>query len=105
MRELIVAPQARRDVVAQAAYYRDQGTPETARRWFARIEEAFNFVSANPGSGVEVYPGLRALRVDKFKQHLVVYRTTPDTVEVVRVVHGAADLDAALAPWGDGPGD
>jgi len=39
---------------------------------------------------------LRAWRIEKFKQHVVINRTTPARVEIVRLVHGAADLDSAL---------
>jgi toxin ParE1/3/4 len=94
--ELIIAPAARQDVLDQAAYYRDRGTPDTAERWLLKTRKTFEYVAAYPGLGEEVRPGLRAWRVEKFKQHVVIYRATPDRVEVVRVLHGASDLDAAL---------
>jgi toxin ParE1/3/4 len=94
--DYIVTEEADRDVDAQADYYRDRGTPGTAERWLLRTRKAFEFVAANPGLGEEVRPGLRAWRVEKFKQHLVIYRAMPERVEIVRVVHGASDLDAIL---------
>jgi toxin ParE1/3/4 len=94
--ELVITEAARQDVLDQAEYYRDRRTPDTADRWLLRTRKAFEFVAANPGLGEEVRPGLRAWRVEKFKQHLVIYRATPERVEIVRVAHGASDLDAIL---------
>jgi plasmid stabilization system protein ParE len=96
--ELIIAPAARQDVLDQAEYYRDQGTPDTAERWLLRTRQTFEYVAAHPGMGEEVRPGLRAWRVERFGQHVVIYQATPDQVEIVRVIHGAADFDAALSP-------
>ncbi len=68
----------------------------TAGRWLVKTRKAFELVSAHPGMGELVRPGLRAWRVEKFKKHVVIYRATPVSVEIVRVIHGAADLDSAL---------
>jgi toxin ParE1/3/4 len=94
--ELVISPLARRDIADQAAYYHDQGTPATSDRWLVKIRKAFRLLAARPGMGELIRPGLRAWRVEKFKQHVVIYRATPTRVEIVRVVHGAADLDSAL---------
>jgi plasmid stabilization system protein ParE len=82
--------------VDQAAYYHDQGTPATAGRWLVKTRKAFELLAAHPGVGELIRPGLRAWRIEKFRQHVVIYRVTPVSVEIIRVVHGAADLDAAL---------
>jgi toxin ParE1/3/4 len=94
--ELIISPAARRDILEQAACYHDQGTPAPADRCLAKTRKAFRLLAAQPGMGELARPGLRAWRIEKFKQRVVIYRTTPTRVEIVRVVHGAADLDSAL---------
>jgi toxin ParE1/3/4 len=94
--ELIISPAARRDIADQAAYFHDQRTPATAERWLVKTRKAFELLAAHPGMGELIRPGLRAWRVEKFRQHVVIYRTTPVSVEIVRVVHGATDLDRAL---------
>jgi toxin ParE1/3/4 len=96
VRELLVQPAALRDIDHQAAYYRDQGSSDTATRWLERTRRTFEFVAANPGLGALVGPGLRAWRVEKFKQHIVVYRTQEQRIEIIRVLHGASDLDRLL---------
>jgi plasmid stabilization system protein ParE len=98
MRQIVVLPEAVRDVEAQADYYERQGTPATADRWERQTARTFEFVARNPRLGASIRPGLRAWRVEKFKRHVVIYREFPDRVEIVRVLPGSADLDAALGP-------
>jgi len=40
--------------------------------------------------------GLRVLRVQGFPNHLAFYLERHNSIEIVRVVHGARDLDHAL---------
>jgi len=49
--ELIISPAARRDLMDQAAYYREQGTSVTADRWLVKTRKAFELVAAHPGMG------------------------------------------------------
>jgi hypothetical protein len=46
--------------------------------------------------GELIRPGLRAWSIEKFRQHVVIYRATPVRLEIIRLIHEAADLDAAL---------
>jgi len=38
--------------------------------------------------------GLRAWPIDGFRNHLVFYRPTDEGVDIVRVLHGARDIEA-----------
>jgi plasmid stabilization system protein ParE len=96
--DYVITERADRDVDHQAEFYRDRGSPDTAARWLLKTRKTFAFVAAHPSLGEEIRPGLRAWRVESFKQHIVVYRAAPAPVVIVRVIHGAADLDTALAP-------
>ena len=40
--------------------------------------------------------GLRVWRIQGLEKHLIFYRTVPDGIEIVRVLHGARDLDRLL---------
>src|SRR3954469_9437762 len=59
-------------------------------------------LSATPGIGAprpRANPALRALRmhpVRGFDSHLLFYRPIPDGIELIRVLHGARDIDAIL---------
>ena len=42
--------------------------------------------------------GLRMWPIPKFPKYLIFYLTTEKTVEIVRVLHGAQNLQAIFAP-------
>lgn len=63
-----------------------------ADRWADRIVEATNRLSAFPDSGAprpEIGSAVRSIVVGRY---LVLYRVGPDSVDIVRVVHGAREL-------------
>lgn len=68
-----------------------------ADRFLDSVGSTAHWLSRVPGAGHEsVVPGLRQIRVQGFPNHLLVYRLVGDTLEVVRVVHGARDLPTVL---------
>jgi toxin ParE1/3/4 len=55
------------------------------------------------GAMPEAYPKLRGhedsgIRRCPYRQYLILYRVLADAVEVVRVLHGARDIDRLLFP-------
>lgn len=67
-----------------------------ADRLGARIAETTDRLADFPESGTprsELGPGLRSLVVGHY---LVLYRVGPDSVDIVRVVHGARELRALI---------
>ena len=101
MLELIVAPAARADLLAQWDFYADDvGDPNLADRFVACAETTFKKLARTPGLGrVRSFPSpqaknLRSWKVTDFPKHLVFYRALPEDrgVEIVRVIHGARDL-------------
>ena len=40
--------------------------------------------------------GLRVWRIQGFPNHLIFYRPVDDGIEVIRVLHGARDIDRVL---------
>jgi len=105
MAELVVAPAARADLLAQWDYYADDvGDPDLADRFVARAETTFKKLARAPGLGRPRsfrHPRMQKLRfwkVDDFPKHLIFYRPLPDErgVQIIRVVHGARDLEAVF---------
>lgn len=103
MAELIVAPAARADLLSQWNFYADDvGNPELADRLMASAETTFKKLARSPGLGrprpfhSPKARNLRSWNVVGFSKHLVFYRPLPSDrgVEIVRVVHGARELDA-----------
>ena len=96
-----IQAQARRDVVELAVYI-GQESIRAANRFLDATEETFAMLSHQPFLGAEYATqnprlyGIRVFRVKKFPHHLAFYFAREDGIEVVRVLHGARDLDAAL---------
>jgi toxin ParE1/3/4 len=67
-----------------------------AERFSAAVRQKCRILAENPRLGRardELRKGLRSFPVGKF---LIFYRPLEDGIEVVRVLHGARDIEAAL---------
>jgi toxin ParE1/3/4 len=99
MAEVARTPEVRRDLVEIADFIaRDR--LDAAHRFLDAREETFAFLLANPGAGAEyrsaqlALPTLRAWPLHRFRNYLAFYRPTDDGIEIVRVLHGARNLDS-----------
>ena len=97
-----VLPAADRDLDDQAAYLASQASLETALRFYDAASTTFARLAGAPGTG-ERWPtadprlvGLRVARIEGFDKHLVFYRPASDGIEIVRVLHGARDIESVL---------
>ena len=71
-------------------------SPKAADRFLDRIVERISQLAVFPDSGVarpEIADDARSLTVGNY---LVLYRHSADVIEIIRVVHGARELDAIL---------
>lgn len=93
-RHVDVRPRCRSDVLdcADLIY---QDSPASARRFVAAFEDAMYALAEFPFSGGIVEFGSDALRdcrawtVPGFRNWLIIYRVTDESVDALRVVHGA----------------
>src|SRR6266404_1290327 len=72
--------------------------PAAARRFYSAVRQAYREIRRFPFIGVKRHfaeAGVRSWRVRGF-QYLVFYRPAAERVEVVRVLHGAMDLEREL---------
>lgn len=96
-----IRPRARLDVVELATRI-GKDSVLAANQFLDSSKETFAFLAEHPRIGAfyptknERLPGLRVFRVRKFPNHLAFYLQRENSIEIVRVVHGARDLDAAL---------
>jgi toxin ParE1/3/4 len=97
-----VLPAADEDLDNQAAYLATEDSLEIALRFYDAANITFDRLAATPGIGERWRssdPRLAELRVGRiagFEKHLVFYRPTSGGVEIVRVLHGARDIDTIL---------
>lgn len=83
--------QAEEDLIEIWAYIA-QDNPAAADRVLDDIEQRFHGLTDNPLMGrlrPDIAPELRYFTVGKY---LILYRTVPDGIQIVRVIHGARDL-------------
>jgi toxin ParE1/3/4 len=93
-------PRAKQDLQDCAVYLVDHGSLQVALRFLECAEATFEVLSERPGFGRQLrltrpeLEGLRSFRVQGFENHLVFYLPRESGIEVVRVLHGARDLEA-----------
>ena len=90
-------PLAETDILEIWDYIADE-TLTAADRWIDRIDEQFSLLAAQPIIGrsrSELAPGMRSFPVGRY---LIFYAPLEDGIDVVRVLHGARDIDAIFKP-------
>lgn len=90
---------AENDVAAQARYLQDHSA-EVAIHFLDAFDAAISLLRRSPGIGGPCrfrnahIEGIRVWPIAGFKNHLIFYRVLPDELEIVRVLHGARDLNS-----------
>jgi toxin ParE1/3/4 len=96
-------PVVRRSALAEQDFrdiwrYISAGNLDAADRLLLRIDAKLELYADNPTMGTprdRFASGLRSFSVGNY---LVFYRIGPDGIELVRVLHGARDLNSLLKP-------
>jgi len=108
MKPVRVRPRADTEIDALADYIA-QDNPAAAFRFLDAIQKTFDLIGEQPGVGSRRYAhlpmmeGLRVWPVAGFGKHLVFYIERPAYIDVLRVLHGARDIPAALGEGSDDP--
>jgi toxin ParE1/3/4 len=102
MRPVEFHPAARSDLLDQAEYYDSEGGEELSSRFMRQCEAGFERLAKFPASGAPTrirHTRLRDCRfilVPGFDQILIFYLVAQQSVVIVRVLHGARDIEALL---------
>jgi toxin ParE1/3/4 len=98
-RRIIRHDQAVQDIIAAALHIAEDNV-DAAERLMDATEMAIHRLSDMPGVGVAREIGssrrsdLHSWPVPGFPNYLIFYRFSEDEVEIVRVLHGARDIDS-----------
>ncbi len=93
---------ARVDLIATYRHYVQEAGSAVADRFLAQAEATLTRLVRSPGLGTlyhHDHPALTDVRyfpISHFKKYLVFYRPMTGGIEVLRVLHGARDLDSIL---------
>lgn len=83
----------------ECAVYLGRDTPDVAFRFLNALEQTISMLAEFSGIGRNrefrnpAHAGLCSFAVTGFRNHLIFFRPLEDGIEVVRVLHGARDLD------------
>ena len=100
---VILRPSVVEDMEAQANYLL-RHSPASADRFLENCMTDFHRLAAMPGMGAKrefrnpKAQGIRSWPMSGFPNHLIFYRPIDGGIEVLRVIHGARDIDAIFDP-------
>jgi len=105
MTKLRFSEAAALSIVEQSDYFHEKADPALALRWEASVDEAANSLLRFPYRGAPCrfrsprLAGVRWIFVPGFPKHMLFYRieAEADCIVVLKVAHGARDLEALLA--------
>ncbi|MBD2175674.1 type II toxin-antitoxin system RelE/ParE family toxin [Pseudanabaena sp. FACHB-1998] len=94
---VIVRDRATQDLRQQANYILATGNREAAERFLESAEYTFNQLAITPNIGKNLQlpdiSAIRQWRLKNFKEYLIFYTIQEQKVEILRVLHGARDLE------------
>jgi toxin ParE1/3/4 len=96
-RKLIQKRQAERDLIRLAKFIR-RDNPDAARRLLLAFDETVKDIANLSEMGniwetdIARFAGLRWWAIQGFPNHLIFYRLFDDQIVILRVLHGARDL-------------
>jgi len=99
---VLVSDLAVSDILEQADWYDEQSGSKLAQRWENAVTFTVLRIAKNPRAGAlcrfaaEELHDVRRVSVAGFPRHLLFYRFREDKVFVLRVIHGARDIEGLL---------
>lgn len=96
--------EARRDLDRLVDYFRTTSI-ELAQCFVDCTESTFRFLAENREVGHQCQftqrelANIRVWPIDRFKNHLVFFRPIETGIEIVRVLHGARDIEAIFSEF------
>jgi toxin ParE1/3/4 len=90
------------DILEQADWYKKQSDSKLAQQWEIAVHAAVNRIIRNPLTGAPCsfksseLRGVRRMQIERFSRHLIFYRIDEKEITVLRILHGARDLESIL---------
>lgn len=99
---LVIRPRAQTDIEDAFDYYVAEAGFDVGLRFLDGASQTFQLIATKPSLGSprgwlnERLTGLRSWHVTGFDPYRVFYLATGETVEILRVLHGAQNTDAMI---------
>jgi toxin ParE1/3/4 len=91
------------DILEQADWYERQAGPALPQRWERGVSRTLLQIIRRPRAGspcrfrTSELGGIRRMAVSGFPKHLIFYQFRGDELVVLRIVHGARDLEGLFS--------
>lgn len=91
------------DILEQSDWYETQADRNLAKRWQEAVTGTLLRIARKPGGGAPCrftaaeLRGTRRMPVAGFSKHLIFYQSSESEILVLRVVHGARDLESLFS--------
>jgi toxin ParE1/3/4 len=88
------------DILEQADWYKQRSGLTLAKRWERAVTSALLRIGANPHSGslcafqTNELQSIRRMPITGFPKHLIFSRVDNGEIVILRVIHGARDLES-----------
>jgi toxin ParE1/3/4 len=98
-RRLVFSDAAIADILDQSDSYIAQSGRKLARHWEKAVRSAISQIARGPATGssctfrMEDLRDVRRITITGFPKHLLFYQFNDEEVLILRVVHGARDLE------------
>jgi toxin ParE1/3/4 len=98
--QLSFSDAASNDILEQADWYKQRSGLTLAKRWERAVTSALLRIVANPHSGslcafhADELQAIRRMPITGFPKHLIFYRVDNGEIVILRVIHGARDLES-----------
>ena len=99
MQSVTQRPRARVDLLEQFVYFGEEESIDLAERYFTAVDETCALLVKQPrigglyDSGIPELAGLRRISVKGFENYLIFYLPHSGGIDVIRVIHGARDIE------------
>jgi toxin ParE1/3/4 len=97
---IVLCEAAVADILEQSDWYQEQSGEKLAKRWERAVTSAVLRIVETPGAGalcdfksLELH-GVRRISLAGFRKHLLFYEFKEKKILVLRVLHGARDLES-----------
>jgi len=99
---IVISEIAAADIIEQSEWYEAQSGAKLAKRWEKASTTSVLRIAKSPESGTPCHfqsselADVRRTAIGGFPKHLIFYRVSEQAVCILRVVHGARDLEKLL---------
>ena len=95
--QLKLTPKARADLDAIWDYTARQWDEKQAEIYLASLGQTMQLLVENPGLGTKLDHVKSGYRKFPAASHLLIYKSTPTAIEVMRILHKRMDVESQIA--------